>query len=167
MSDLRPFLPPGRRVTAQLVQGPLYRGAVRRVVDGWLLLETEAGNVLINLEQVAVISQEAGAEDDDEAALEGLDAEERLPKPRSAERPNRASKVPARPWKEEDLKQLSEAFLDGIDDAELATRFHRTRGQLKELRQGFECARGNLVDDQISETAATWVVRWQRLLGPQ
>jgi len=166
MSDLRPFLPPGRRVTAQLVQGPLYRGSVRRVVDGWLLLETESGNVLINLEQVAVISQEQG-DDDDEASLEGLDDEDKLPKPRSAERPARASKVPARPWKEDDLKHLSEAFLDGVDDAELATRFNRTRGQLKELRQGFECARGNLVDDQISETAATWVARWQRLLGPK
>jgi hypothetical protein len=165
MSDLRPFLPPGRRVTAQLVQGPLYRGSVRRVVDGWLLLETESGLVLINLSQVAVISQEAGDTGDDvEASLEGLDE---LPKPTSAERPTRTSRAPARPWKDDDLKQLADAFLDGADDSELASRFNRTRGQVKELRQGFECARGNLVEDQISSVAATWIDRWRRVLSPR
>jgi len=137
---------------------------VRRVVDGWLLLETESGIMLINLTQVAVITQEPGEPDEDtEASLEGLDE---LPKPTSAERPLRASRAPARPWRDDDLKQLADAFLDGAQDQELATRFNRTRGQVKELRQGFECARGNLVDDQISRVAATWVDRWRRVLSP-
>jgi hypothetical protein len=158
MPDLRPFLPPGRRVTAQLAQGPVYRGAVRRVVDGWLLLETDAGNMLINLDHVALIGQEPGETEDPEEGLESL------PKPTPAEKPIRASRAPGRAWKDEDLRALADGFLDGHEDGELAGRFNRTRGQLKELRQGFECARGNLVEDQISAVAREWVERWRRVL---
>lgn len=164
MPDLRPFLPPGRRITAQMVQGPLYRGAVRRVVDGWVLLETdEAQHMLLNLDHVAVITQEPSAED--EADLEGLDHD--LPKPTAADRPRATSRAPGRAWKEADLRQLADGYLDGHDDAVLAVRFNRSRAQIKELRQGFECARGNLVEDQISAVAQTWIERWRRVLSPR
>lgn len=158
MADLRMFLPVGRRVTAQLAQGPLYRGTVRRVSDGWLLLEAEQGQLLINLDHVAVVTPEALGEDEPE----GVDAA--LPKPTSADRPVRTSRAPGRPWKDEDLRELAEGFLDGHQDVELAPRFNRAKGQLKELRQGFECARGNLVEDQISPVARMWVERWRRVL---
>lgn len=157
MADLRALLPVGRRITAQLAQGPLYRGAVRRVSDGWLLLEADQGQLLINLDHVAVITPEALGGD------EPL-VDEALPKPTSADRPVRASRAPGRPWNDTDLRELAEGFLDGHQDAELAPRFNRTKGQLKELRQGFECARGNLVEDQISPVARTWVERWRRVL---
>jgi hypothetical protein len=160
MVDLRHFLPPGRRVTVQLAQGPVYRGEVRRTVDGWVLLETSEAQQLINLDHVVTITHEGAVEDDEELA-EGL---ETLPKPTSAERPTRASRAPGRPWKDDDLKQLADAFLDGEQDAELATRFNRAKAQVRELRQGFECARGNLVEDQISAVARTWVDRWRRVL---
>ena len=38
-------------------------------------------------------------------------------------------------------------------------------GIIKQLRQGFEAARGNLVEDQVGEVAATWIHRWRRLLA--
>jgi hypothetical protein len=59
---------------------------------------------------------------------------------------------------------IAYAYLDGIEDGDLAQRFSRSRGQIKELRQAFECARGNLVEDQISPIAATWVARWRKAL---
>ena len=161
MVDLRHFLPPGRRVAVQLAQGPVYRGEVRRTVDGWVLLETEDAQQLINLDHVAMITHEGAATDDDEVE-EGLES---LPKPTSADRPIRASRAPGRPWKDDDLRQLADAFLDGMQDVELAGRFNRTKGQVRELRQGFECARGNLVEDQISPVAQTWVARWRRVLA--
>lgn len=174
MVDLRPFLPPGRAVTVQLAQGPLYRGTVRRVVDGWLLLAVETGQVLLNLAHVACIQHErpaAGASGEDQAqdeeGFEEAEREEALPRPRSAERPTRVSRALGRAWKEEDLRSLADGYLDGADDTALAERFHRTRAQIKELRQGFECARGNLVEDQISAVARTWIERWRRVLLPR
>jgi hypothetical protein len=158
MPDLRPLLPPGRRVSVQLAQGPVYRGAVRRSLDGWLLIEAESGNVLLNLDHVAVISQEGSAAGDEAGADELL-------RPSPAERPHPVSRAPGRAWNDADLRQLADAFLDGQEDDALATRFNRTRAQLKQMRQGFECARGNLVEEQISPVATTWVQRWQRVLS--
>jgi hypothetical protein len=74
-------------------------------------------------------------------------------------------RAPGRAWTEEELRRLGEGFIEGTADHALATAFNRTRGQLKELRQGFECARGNLDVDDISPVAATWVARWRRVLG--
>jgi hypothetical protein len=47
----------------------------------------------------------------------------------------------------------------------LAERFGRTRGQITLLRQGFECARGNIADDAIPPVAQTWVARWRKVLA--
>ncbi|MBA2482100.1 MAG: hypothetical protein H0V44_15670 [Planctomycetes bacterium] len=160
MRDSRPLLPPGRRVTVQLAQGPVYRGAVRRSLDGWLVIETDAGHVLLNLDHIAVISQDAPAPGEDDQESDS----DQLPRPRSADHPRPVSRAPGRAWNDADLKQLADAFLDGQDDAALATRYNRTRAQLKQMRLGFECARGNLVEDQIPPVAATWIQRWQRVL---
>ena len=54
-------------MAVQLAQGPVYRGAVRRTVEGWVLLETESGNLLLNLDHVAVITHEASSEDAEDA----------------------------------------------------------------------------------------------------
>ena len=67
--------------------------------------------------------------------------------------------------REDDLRALADAFLDNISDTELAMRHHRTKSAIKEMHQGFECARGNLVEDQISPVAQTWVARWRKLLA--
>ncbi len=87
------------------------------------------------------------------------------PKPSSKDAPIRAGgKALGRAWLDEDLKTLADAYLDAVEDGDLALRFNRSRGQIKELRQAFECARGNLVEDQISPIAATWVARWRKAL---
>jgi hypothetical protein len=87
------------------------------------------------------------------------------PKPSSKETPMRVTgKALGRAWLDEDLKVLADAYLDGVQDADIAQRLSRAKGQIKELRQAFECARGNLVDDQISPIAATWVPRWRKAL---
>ncbi len=161
MPDLRPFLPPGRAIAIQLVQGPIVRGTVRRVVDGWVLVESLEGQSLVNLDQVALITQEGVSAVDEDAPAIGL------PRPEPADAPRRVTKAPGRAWRDEDLRQLADAFLDGGDDAALAGRFGRERSSISQLRRGFECARGNLVEDQIGAVARTWVERWRRVLAPR
>jgi hypothetical protein len=154
------LLQPGRVVAVQLSDGGIRRGLVMSAGGGWLQLAGDEGLLLVNLAQVAVIALDGQPT----AAAGPVDAAR--PRPQSKDAPFRAgSRAPGRPWQEQDLKQLAEAYLDGRPDAELAERFVRTRGQIKELRQGFECARGNLVDDQLSPAARTWVARWRKVLG--
>jgi hypothetical protein len=74
------------------------------------------------------------------------------------------AKALGRAWLDEDLKTLADAYLDGVEDGELSQRLNRARSQIRELRQAFECARGNLIEDQISPIAATWVARWRKAL---
>jgi len=137
------FLPPGRRVSVQLAQGPVYRGAVRRHL-GWLAAardrDREAANLLLNLDHVAVITQEPSGEEPG-GHLEALPKETLPSRPRQSVQ-TRVSRAPGRAWKDDDLRTLADAFLDGGEDVDLAGRFNRSRGQIKELRQGFECARG-------------------------
>jgi len=103
-----------------------------------------------------------GADDD-----EDMEAAGGLMKPQSLERPRVLTRTaPARAWQDEDLKKLATGFLDGDDDATLSEAHHRARSQIRELRQAFECARGNLVEDQISPVAQTWITRWRRVLTP-
>jgi hypothetical protein len=87
------------------------------------------------------------------------------PKPSSKDNPIRVgAKALGRAWLDEDLKTLADAYLDGVEDGELSQRLNRARSQIRELRQAFECARGNLIEDQISPIAATWVARWRKAL---
>ena len=72
---------------------------------------------------------------------------------------------PGGDWTDDDLRLLADAMLDGADDATLAREFGRTRGAVRRLRAAFECARGNLVEDDIGPAVA-WVPRLQRVLTP-
>ncbi len=160
MADLGKLLLPGKKIVAQTSQGPVYRGVVRRSLRGWIVLDAEGGRTFLNLDHLVsvVVMGADDAEDVDEGGLM---------KPQSLERPRvLTATAPARAWQEDDLKKLATGFLDGEDDAALAEVHHRSRSQIRELRQGFECARGNLVDDQISPVARTWIARWRRVLTP-
>jgi hypothetical protein len=151
-------LTPGRPVTVYLVGNRVHRGQVDGVGNGWLMLKGVPAR-LINLAQVVEIMVE-----DVPAEAEAPDA--LLPKPRSKDGPVKAgSRAPGRPWADEDLQGLAHAFLDGGNDSALAERFGRTRGQITLLRQGFECARGNIADDAIPPVAQTWVARWRKVLA--
>ncbi len=148
------------RANVVLAQGEIFVGEVEWSGKGWLRLRTDAGQRLINLAHVAVISFDGSVLDQDGDAVDAA-----LPKPSSKDRPVKVSQAPGRPWHDDELKRLADAFLDGHEDAELAERHKRARPAIKQLRQGFECARGNLVEDQISPVAATWVPRWRRVLA--
>ncbi len=149
-------LVPGCAVTVYLANNRVHRGTVAAVGDGWLELAGEQPR-LVNLAQTVEILLSTDAQDD---------AGHGLPRPRSKDTPTKAgSKAPARPWADEDLQALAHGFLDGMTDAALAERFHRTRPQVTILHQGFECARGNLTDDAIPPAARTWVERWRKVLA--
>jgi hypothetical protein len=160
-ADLGSLLPPGKRLIVQSAQGPIYRGVLRKTMRGWLLLETDSGRTLLNLDHVTAVIVDGPADGPGEESDDGLMRPQPLERPRVLTR-----RAPARPWVDEDLRKLATGFLDGEDDAALATAHHRARTQVRELRQGFECARGNLVEDQISPVAQTWVARWRRVLTP-
>jgi hypothetical protein len=150
-------LPRHRLILLTLANGTPLPGRVTDQQDGWVTLENSDGSRLVNLAHVAVIDLNAGI-----PRTEVVD--EDLPKPRSAEAPRKVSRAPGRPWTDSNLKDLSEGILDGLPDKALADRHGRTFSQVRDLRQAFECQRGNVPVDQLSPAATTWVDRWRRVL---
>jgi len=149
------------RASFILADGTVFAGELEWARKGWAKLRGDAGISLINVAHVAVIKPLGPM-----AADEVDETDAALPRPRSHERATLAAPTaPGRAWADDDLRRLADAFLDNATDAELAERYHRTRGAIKEAHQGFECARGNLVEDQISPVARTWVGRWRKLLA--
>jgi hypothetical protein len=160
MEDPLSELMPGRHIAAVLANGQQCRGMITGIRGGWLSLGGNDKTVLVNLAQTAAITLDAKP-----APVPQFDMA--LPKPTSKEAPIRAvGKALGRAWLDEDLKALANAYLDGEEDSAIAQRISRARVQIKELRQAFECARGNVAEDQISPIAATWVPRWHKALRP-
>lgn len=154
---------PGRLIALRLADGTPMAGRVVALDGAWLHLHDLDGGHLLNLAQVAVVHLDQGGRDD---GHRGVVADGALPRPRSNDQPRKAgARTPGRAWDEVELKRLSEAFLDNASDGELALRFHRTRAQITELHRGFECARGNLSEDDLSPAAVLWVERWRRVLA--
>lgn len=155
-------LTPGRLIALRLADGTPMAGRVVALDGAWLHLHDLDGGHLLNLAQVAMVHLDQGGRDDGQTVA----ADGALPRPRSNDQPRKVgSRAPGRPWDETELKRLSEAFLDNASDGELALRFHRTRAQITELHRGFECARGNLNEDDLSPAAVLWVERWRRVLA--
>ncbi len=160
MDDPLSQLIPGRSLSAHLTNGQVVRGTITGLRGGWLSLGAPSGEgaVLVNLAHASALIL-------DTKPAPVAFVEVAKPKPSSKDAPIRAGgKALGRAWLDEDLKTLADAYLDAVEDGDLALRFNRSRGQIKELRQAFECARGNLVEDQISPIAATWVARWRKAL---
>lgn len=161
MPDLPPGLHPGMRASFVLADGTLFTGEVGWAKKGWVRLQADTGTTLVNLAHVALIKPLAAL--DESAAAE--DDEDALAKPRPIEAPVKVGPTaPGRPWTDEDLRQLADGFLDGVQDGELAERHHRSRPAIGQLRKGFECARGNLVEEEIPPVARTWIARWRKVL---
>jgi hypothetical protein len=152
------LLKSGREVTVIMATGQALRGRVLSCGHGWLYLAAENGGArLINLGQVAMV---------DLPGPIGLVDDGALPKPRSKDDPTHAGPTaPGRAWTDAELKALADAFLDQQTDQDLAKHFARARGAIREMRRGFEAARGNLVEDEISPVARTWVARWRKVLA--
>lgn len=120
--------------------------------SGWWVVQTAQGVVEVN-PALVVASAAPGV----------LDAGKAVGAPRRRS----VAGAPGRPWGDEELRLLADAFLDqAASDKDLAQEFARTPAIIKQLRQGFEAARGNLVEDQVGEVALTWIPRWRRLLAP-
>jgi hypothetical protein len=154
MHDALSDLAVGSQISIRLANGAHVQGQIEARDSSWLRLRTPVGTSYVQLTHIAVIS------------VGGDAVGEGLPKPTSKDAPVKSgARAPGRAWSEDELRLLADAFLDGKHDSDLAERFHRTRGAIKEMHQGFEAARGNLVEDQISPVARTWVSRWRRVLG--
>lgn len=150
-------LPRDRLIVLTLADGTPLPGRVTAQEHGWVRLENVHGQRLVNLAHVAVVEL-------NEPKMREEIVDEELPRPRSAEAPRKITKAPGRPWQDVDLKELSEGFLDGLPDKVLADRHGRTFTQVRDLRQAFECQRGNIPEDQLSPASSTWVDRWRRVL---
>jgi transposase len=150
----------GTPVAVHLSDGSQHRGLVHVLGGGWMHLIAPAGGLLINLDQVVMIAL-AGPEPATPSPIDHP-----RPRPVSKDVPVKVgSRAPGRPWQDADLRVLADGFLEGATEADLSERFHRTRAQIKLLRQGFECARGTVMEDEINDVARTWIARWRRVLG--
>lgn len=147
-------LVPGRPVRLRL-DGAELSGTVQAVANGWVRLAAAEGELLINLAQVAWIRPDGAAAPDDERLRPA--AKEVVARP--------GSKVPGRPWSDGDIRTVVDEFLADRPDGEIAQVVGRTRHQVTVLRQAWECARGNLPDDQLSPAARLWVERVQSALS--
>lgn len=158
MSELPPGLRAGQTIQCILADGTVLRGVVESARKGWIRLADERDTLMVNADHIAVIKGLDAAAD---ALGRGSSGDASDGK---GGRAPRAAAVAAEEWPEDDMRQLSDGFLDGHDDAEMAARLGRSKSQVKTLRQAFECARGNMVDDQISGAAQAWVARWRDVL---
>jgi hypothetical protein len=160
MDEPLALLQAGTVVAIQLADGSRCHGVIRAHGGGWVHLLGNAGTMLVNLSQVISVELNPVAPE----VPSPIDHPR--PRPVSKDVPVKVgSRAPGRPWRDEDLKGLADGFLDGRTDPELSERCHRTRSQVKELRQGFECARGMIMEDEISQVARTWIARWRRVLA--
>jgi len=149
-------LTPGRIVHLRL-DGEVLSGAVIATANGWLRLSGADGEILVNLAQVAWIRTDG--------APTGPIIDDERPKPTPKEMGGRAgSRAPARPWSDESIRAAVEGFLNDRQDGDLADELGRTRHQITILHQAWECARGNIPDDQLSPAAQTWVSRIRHVM---
>lgn len=154
------FLAPGRQVVIAC-GGATLSGTVAACANGWLRLAAADGDTLVNLAQVAWARAPGAAPADDGADGDGG----ALPRPASQDvvvRPG--SQVPGRPWSDEAIRGVVDEFLNDRPDGEIAGVHRRTRHQITVLRQAWECARGNLADDQLSPAAQLWVERVRKAM---
>lgn len=138
-----------------LADGTIFSGTVDTARRGWIRLVTASGPLLVNLAHVACLKGEGAS-----AASLGLGPVDDAAAPAS----RRTARAPAGDWDEASLRSLADGFLDGHDDSELAARLGQSKAQIKTLRHAFECARGNVVDDEIPPPARPWIARWRTVL---
>ena len=144
--DFRVLLTTGHELVGRVHE----RGGV------WIEVETADASVLVSQVQVVAIApvhhvwQTAGA------------AKGKKPKG-----PKRSGPLLVQDfWTDERLKQLSEAFLDGLTDQYLADQFKQSRTSIRDLRKAFEAARGTLDELDVSSATRIWIKRWQSVLNP-
>ncbi len=147
-------LTPGRLVHLRL-DGEFLTGSVIATANGWLRLSSANGELLVNISQVAWIRAEG--------EVTAAQPERLVPSPKDiVARPG--SRAPGRPWSDETVRAVVDGFLNDRLDGELAEQHGRTRSQITILHQAWECARGNLPEDQLSPAAQLWVGRIRNVM---
>lgn len=140
----------GHRCVLLLVEGSRLEGELQAADSLWWRLAGDDGEILVNPQHVAAV----GTGGLPVAASGGGKAAKRA-----------RSGSPGRPWADDQLKALADGFLDGETDKDLAATFGRTPAIIRQLRQAFEAARGNLDEDSLGEVASTWIGRWRQVLA--
>lgn len=155
-----PPLEPDRPVEIELASGQRIAGQAREQLGAWLGVDQGGALIWVNVSQVAMVVQgghlpavkSRGGRRRAAASTDGNEAGD-TPTPGAGE------------WQDQELKLLVDAMLDGADDGRLAREFDRSRSAIRQIRAAFECARGNLVEDDIGPAMA-WVPRLRRVLSP-
>ena len=70
-----------------------------------------------------------------------------------------------RPWTDSDIRACVRSFLDGASDSTVAAQAQRSRHQITILRQAFDAARGERVEEDCSPAARAWIVRVRAALA--
>ena len=139
-----------------LVTGHELIGTVHQRGGVWLEVDTSDGPVLISQVQIVAI---APMEHIWQVATQGRAAKA---KPAARSGPLLVQDF----WTEARLKQLSEAFLDGLTDQYLAEKFKQSKTSIRDLRKAFEAARGTIDDLDVSQPTRIWIKRWRTVLTP-
>jgi hypothetical protein len=137
----------------QLVNGDRLRGTVLDAEGDWLLLDAAQGRVAIARQSIALLT------------IDGALPAKRNSGSRRRESPEPTSEAAAEILPPEQLRAVVDGFLDDRPDDDLARTFSCTRSQIRLLRQAFECARGNLVEDQLPPAARSQVDGLRAALG--
>lgn len=155
------FLTPGRSVAIRC-DGETIEGSITSCANGWLRLSGADGDMLVNLAQIAWVrgigggQAAAATEPEDDAGLPRPVSKDVVAKP--------GSKAPGRPWSDDAIRAVVDELLNDRPDGEIANLHGRTRHQVTVLHQAWECARGNLAEDQLSPAAQLWVDRIRKVM---
>lgn len=123
----------------QLQDGTRLKGTLEMVDGEWLLVDCAGARVAIAKQQIAVLGYEG------RLPTKGAGSGKKAPA--SAAAPATAE------LDETIVRQLLDGFLDGHSIETLMQISGLGKKEVKLWHQAFECARGNLVDDQIPPAA--------------
>ncbi len=151
---------PGHTYAFVLSDGSRVQAEVRACAGRWVEAVCDGVGIQLNLNQVICYAADALP-----ACLSG--APPRAAGARGKPKRPKTGTSPGRRWEDDELRLLANAFLDGAVDRDLAREFSRTIAIIKQLRQAFECARGNLDEERVGEVAQSWIPRWRRVLLPE
>ncbi|TVR40373.1 MAG: hypothetical protein EA402_13790 [Planctomycetota bacterium] len=143
----------GHEYQVQLSNGSWVQGRLCARHADWLELQQEAGHYAVARSAIALLIL-AGRFD--------------APPAKAPARPRVAGRGPAEksPVPDADiLRRVCSGILDGIEGPELRAMSGLGAGELARLRQAFECARGNLMSEDIPPAARAWVEPIRRALG--
>jgi hypothetical protein len=154
-----PPLAPDRRYRFRCRDGLEICGTVSDVVDGWCGVEDNAEPMWLQIAQIVAVTVESQALPAPVNAAGGK-------RKRTDQRASGAADGKrGRDWQPQEVRELAEGFLDGATDSDLASHFGCPRGAINSMRQAFECARGNLVEEEIDGLARSWVDRVRSALS--